>query len=348
MRYEEMSAGKKVCYTIVAWLLLLVTLGGVWYLNSDIPFCNKPDFTLTIFRYEFVSDIVNTVMLLLTAILIVGISETMTRLKRHASERVMCIALVMGLLISLDSDFAYSKFFEPGVYGCVYGMVAALIFMWAYLRELPYECFGSKEPWFLVTLWIIPVGLLAGFSGVNLGLMLFIFAIAATCYVSKVDHRVFAWMPIGAVSVLLGTVARVLLPAFPDMDFDKVIKEYGSVSELYLYGVGLLQRFFAYLLPAILVTLAVVALLKGVHNVVLGREVVYVLSAAAATLLFTVFVPRNEGLTTHQVIVLLILACAAMCLKMFEKKPAMKTYIYIGCGFLWLRAAYVILTALFI
>ena len=43
-----------------------------------------------------------------------------------------------------------------------------------------------------------------------------------------------------------------------------------------------------------------------------------------------------------------LLACAAMCLKLFEKRPAMKVYIYIGCGFLWLRAAWLICEGLFL
>lgn len=348
MRYEEMSTGKKVCYSIVAWLLLLITLGAVWYVNFVTPFEYEAKLALKVFRYEFVTDIVHTVMLLLTALLIVGISETMTRLKRHVSERVMCMAFVMGLLLSLDVSFKNSLFVEPGVFNYLYGMVAVLIFMWAYLREVPYDCFGSKEPWFFVTIWIIPVGLLAGFANRSVGLMLFIFAIVAIVYVKKVDHRVFAWMPVGAISVFLGFAARIMLPAYLQRNPASALNIFGPVSELYNYGIYELKSLFVSLCPAILVTLAVAALLKGVHNVTLGREVNYVLAAAAGVWLFTAFVPQNGGMSVYQVIVLLMLACAAMCLKLFEKRPAMKVYIYMGCGFLWLRAAFLICEELFL
>ncbi len=348
MRYEEMSTGKKVCYSIVAWLLLLVTLGAVWYVNFVTPFEYEAKLALKVFQYEFVTDIVHTVMLLLTALLIAGISETMTRLKRHVSERVMCMVFVMGLLLSMDVSFKNSLFVEPGVFNYLYGMVAVLIFMWAYLRELPYDCFGSKEPWFFVTLWIIPVGLLAGFANRSAGLMLFIFAIVAIAYVKKVDHRVFAWMPVGAISVFLGFAARIMLPAYLQKNPASALNVFGPVSELYNYGIYELKSLFVSLCPAILGTLAVAALLKGVHNVTLGREVNYVLAAAAGVWLFTAFVPQNGGMSVYQVIVLLMLACAAMCLKLFEKRPAMKVYIYVGCGFLWLRAAFLICEELFL
>ena len=348
MRYEEMSKGKRACYTTIAWILLLITLGAVWYVNFVTPFGQGAELALKVFQNELVADCVNTVMFLLTALLITGISETMTRLKRHASERVMCMALVMGALISLDVSMKTAIFEEAGVYNYLYAMVAVLVFMWAYLRELPYDCFGSKEPWLFVTIWIVPVGLVAGFANRGVGLMLFILAIAATRYVSKVDHRVFAWMPIGAVCVFLGFAARLMLPAYLEKNLSGALAVYGETSGLYKYGIWEAQELFASLLPALLVTFAVAALLKGVHNVALGREIAYVLTAAVATWIFTIFIPGNGGTSVYQVVVLLLLACAAMCLKLFEKRPAMKVYIYIGCGFLWLRAAWLICEGLFL
>ena len=348
MRYEELTKGKKALYTTIAWVLLVVTLGAVWYVNFVTPFGSGAELALKVFQNELVADSVNTVMLLLTALLITGISETMTRLKRCASERVMTMALIMGALVALDCSFKTSLFEEVGVYNYLYAMVAVLIFMWAYLRELPYDCFGSKEPWLFVTIWIIPVGLLAGFACRGMGLMLFILAIAAIRYATKVEHRVFAWMPIGAVCVFLGFVARLLLPAYLDKNLMSAISVYGETSELANYGIWAVREVFESLLPALLVTFAVAALLKGVHNVALGREIAYVLAAACGAWILTIFIPGNGGTAIYQVVVLLLLACAAMCLKLFEKRPAMKVYIYIGCGFLWLRAAWLICETLFL
>ncbi len=348
MRYEEMTKGKRALYTTIAWVLLVVTLGAVWYTNFVTPFGKGAEIALKVFQSELVADCVNTVMLLLTAILIAGISETMTRLKRHASERVMCMALVMGALLALDSSLKTSFIEEAGVYNYLYAMVAVLIFMWAYLRELPYDCFGSKEPWLFVTIWIIPVGLLAGFANRSVGLVLFVFAIVTITYVNKVEHRVFAWMPIGAVCVFLGFVARMLLPAYQDKNILSALTVYGDVSELPNYGIWAVKEVFVSLVPALLVTLSVAALLKGVHNVALGREIAYVLATACGTLILSILIPGNGGTAIYQVVVLLLLACAAMCLKLFEKRPAMKVYIYIGCGFLWLRAAWLICESLFL
>ncbi|SCX02704.1 hypothetical protein SAMN02910339_00441 [Lachnospiraceae bacterium YSD2013] len=348
MRYEEMTKGKRALYTTIAWILLVVTLGAVWYTNFVTPFGKGAEIALKVFQNELVADCVNTVMLLLTALLITGISETMTRLKRHASERVMCMALVMGALLALDSSLKTSFIEEAGVYNYLYAMVVVLIFMWAYLREIPYDCFGSKEPWLFVTIWIIPVGLLAGFANRSVGIVLFIFAIVTITYVNKVEHRVFAWMPIGAVCVFLGFVARMLLPAYLDRNILSALTVYGETSELPNYGIWAVKEVFVSLVPTLLVTLSVAALLKGVHNVALGREIAYVLATACGTWILTILIPGNGGTAIYQVVVLLLLACAAMCLKLFEKRPAMKVYIYIGCGFLWLRAAWLICESLFL
>lgn len=348
MRYEELSKGKKAFYTAVAWVLLIVTLGAAWYVNFVTPFGSGAEFALKIFQNNLVADCVNTAMLLLTALLITGISETMTRLKRTESERVMCMALLMGALIALDNSLKTSFFEEAGVYNYLYAMVAVLIFMWAYLREIPYDCFGSKEPWFFVTIWIIPVGLLAGFANRSVGLVLFIFAIVTITYVNKVEHRVFAWMPIGAICVFLGFVARMLLPAYLNKNMLSALTVYGDTSELANYGIWAAREVFVSLVPVLLVTLSVAALLKGVHNVALGREIAYVLATACGTWILTILIPGNDGTAIYQVVVLLLLACAAMCLKLFEKRPAMKIYIYIGCGFLWLRAAWLICESLFL
>ena len=88
-------------------------------------------------------------------------------------------------------------------------------------------------------------------------------------YVNKVEHRVFAWMPIGAVCVFLGFVARMLLPAYLDRNILSALTVYGETSELPNYGIWAVKEVFVSLVPTLLVTLSVAALLKGVHNVAL-------------------------------------------------------------------------------
>ena len=140
----------------------------------------------------------------------------------------------------------------------------------------------------------------------------------------------------------------MLLPVYLDKNILSALTVYGNTSELPNYGIWAAKEVFVSLVPALLVTLSVAALLKGVHNVALGREIAYVLATACGTWILTVLIPGNGGTATYQVVVLLLLACAAMCLKLFEKRPAMKAYIYIGCGFLWLRAAWLICESLFL
>ena len=332
-----MSKAKKVWYSIIAWLLLLSLTGAVWFVFSQTSYAE--DILVKVFHEaaDYVAYTVRTLLVLATAVLITGISETMTRLKRHLSERVMCIALSIILLLSLNLESVYGIFHTVNSYRNLYTMVAVLLFIWPYLREIPYDCFGSREPWFLVTLWIIPVGFAAGFGNRGLGPVMLGFAIATIIYVNKVSHRVFAWMPLGAVSVFLGVAARFMLPVYYTKDWTSPIWVYEEAIHT-SYGIEELPiEVFCYFAPTILVTFAVAVLLKGVHNVALGREIVYVITAGAAAGILCTAIPHRGSACMYPAGVLMILACAAMCLKLFEKRPAMKKYIYIGCAFFLLR-----------
>ncbi|MBO4679364.1 MAG: hypothetical protein J5626_06810 [Lachnospiraceae bacterium] len=338
MHYEDMSKAKKVWYSIIAWVLLLAVTGGVWYIyySGEGP-VEEPLRKLFPQGDYIVSSTLRTLLVLLTGIFITGISETMTRLKRHLSERVMCVAISVILLLSIDLENLYCLFETGSVYRYLYTMVAVLLFIWPYLREIPYDCFGSREPWLFITAWIIPVGFVAGFGNRSLGLVVIVFAIATIIYVNKVNHRVFAWMPLGAVSAFLGAAARFMLPVYYTKDIMSPIWVYEEASSLTDGVSDLLGGVFFYFAPAILVTLAIAALLKGVHNVPLGREIVYVLTAGAVSGVLAMLIPHRGLESMYNASVFIILACAAMCLKLFEKRPAMKKYIYIGSGFFLLR-----------
>ena len=340
MNYEDLSKGKKIWYGITAWVLLAVTTAGVWYVFFTSV--NRPKEllvkALSPEAARIVTVCIRTLLVLFTGVLVTGISETMTRIKRCLNERVMCTAIVTGLMLALDMESFSCIYNDHDVFRYLHTMVAVLLFMWVYLREIPYDCFGSREPWLFVTAWIIPVGFVAGFGNRSLGVVVIGFAVATIIYVNKVGHRAFAWMPLGAISAFLGVVARFFLPVYYTKNFMSIVKVYEEAASLLDNGVSdTIYGIFFELAPAILVTLVVVALLKGVHNVPLGPEVVYVLVAATAATVFSMLIPHRFTECMYPTIVLLVLACAAMCLKLFEKRPAMKLFVYIGSGYLWLR-----------
>lgn len=347
MHYEEMTKAAKIRYSIIAWVLLVTMAGGIWFLYFGSRF-HIPDIVENVLGDAawIVMVCFRALMVVLTAVLITGISETMTRIKRHLSERVMCTALCLIMLLSLNVESA-PLFVTATIYRYLYAMLAVLLFIWPYLREIPYDCFGSREPWFLITIWIIPVGFVAGFGNRAVGLVMVAFAIATIIYVNKVSHRVFAWMPIGAVSAFLGAVARFLLPIYYTKNYMSPIEVYKEAAAPYLNLGGLLSCLFYYLLPAILVTFAIVAVTKGAHNVALGREIVYVLTTAVVVSLCSAMIPQRSDESMYPAIVLFVLAYAAMSLKLFEKRPAMKKYFYMGCGFFLFRlVAFFVMLAL--
>ncbi len=338
--YEKMSKGKRVLYTLAAILMLAIIMAGVWYYNTLIRLKNGEEWCIRFLYDEKTADIVNTLIFLLLATVISLMCKTMSSIRLRFGETVMNIALVSGALIGFNQNIRESMFVHSGAYFYLFSTLVFFLFVWVYMREIPYDCFGSKEPLFAVGLWIIPLALLAGFGMYNMGPAAFVFAVITINYVKKVDHVIQPWMIEGIVFSAAGYVARVLFPMYETKNISSVLQQYGSWTGILGNINGLIITLFDSLMPAIIILVATVILAKGVHNISLGTEVTFILWIALVSFVMMIAVPRGEGSESIGIIALIVLVCNVLCRRINDKKPLMRIYIFGLSMIIWLNAVY--------
>lgn len=150
------------------------------------------------------------------------------------------------LIVALNANVKMSMFWQAGCVNYVYSSVWILAFLWPYLRQVE-EPEGSFLP--LVDMWILPLGLMAGWSNENMGPASLMTALAAVVYLVKgKGRRPSLWMISGLAACLAGSVLVVTAPG----NFVRA----AAVEKLPL-GAFLYDRFFSmlragadYLFPA--------------------------------------------------------------------------------------------------
>lgn len=321
-----MSKGKKVTVGIVSWVVILLVLAAVWYLNANIV-CDR----LNVLNKAPVSDmviaVVNTVLFALVALLTEGISNTITGMKESFVEKTVYVAMIFLLVLGFFK-YPIEGILTLNAFMVLFPLVTFLIIVWTYMREIPYDCFGSKEPLFAVGLWIIVLGLLTGFFSVALGITVFVFGIMATAYVKKVGHVVQPWMIVGIIAPVLGVAAGFLVPAFLKKNLGGIFDSYLVLDRYPEFGFFALDVILKDLVCPIAILVLLSIVIKGVYGSFVGRETTFVFIMAAVALASQIFEQTVESkslqVTTINSVVLLILAMVVISKKIFEKKASLK------------------------
>lgn len=150
---------------------------------------------------ELFADILNMIV---TCTLSFLICET------AGKRNVKYFCLSFFLLISLNTDIKQSMFWQSGAANYLYSTNWVLLFIFLYLRQVRNP--DAKQPWG-ITLWMIPLGLITGWSNENMGPASFAFCVMVLVYFGKLlKKKVPVWMWLGAVSSLCGSVMVIVAP----------------------------------------------------------------------------------------------------------------------------------------
>ena len=176
--------------------------GQVWHFHNWGGRCiTHGVLQLTLMSGELCADILNTLMTLLLAWMICVVAK-----RKSAGTFLMALTL----LLALNANMRMSMFWQAGVVNYVYSTVWILLFVWPYLCEWR-EDTTSQFP--LITLWMIPIGLMTGWSNENMGPTSLLLAVATMIYCKKWKRTaVKPWMIVGTVGALLGSILVVAAP----------------------------------------------------------------------------------------------------------------------------------------
>ncbi len=182
---------------------------------------------LTLMSGELAADILN-----LAATLLLGWMVCVTAGWR----KPFCFLCASSLIVALNANVKMSMFWQAGTVNYVYSSVWILAFLWPWLRQVEKPESGSLP---LVNLWILPLGLMAGWSNENMGPASLLTALAATVYLVKGQKRkACVWMVSGMGTCLLGSILVVAAPG----NFVRA-----SAVEKLPFGEWLYERFFSML-----------------------------------------------------------------------------------------------------
>lgn len=156
---------------------------------------------LTLMTGELSCDILNVIMTFLLAGMICILA---------GQKNVLFFLTASSLIIGLNPNIKMSMFWQSGTANYVYSTVWILLFIWAYIRHVKNPEAKSLP---LIPLWILPVGLMTGWSNENMGPASFLLSVCVMFYIRKyLNQKIPAWMYGGSAFCLAGCCMVILAP----------------------------------------------------------------------------------------------------------------------------------------
>lgn len=310
---------------------------------------------LTLLAGEQAADLLNVAVTLLLAGVICLVSE-------HRSLPAFFAAF--GMIFGLNANWKMSMFWQAGAANYLYITVFILLFAYCYLRELPDEgsffrrsrkagsegasqaeklpnepaCDGapiSKElP--LITLWIIPLGLLTGWSNENMGPALWVLSLVVILFTWKRTHTLKLWMIFGNLSCLAGSALCILAPGNFVRSAQSGETQFGLLWRLFLRCYGESRGALEYLFPVLLV-LIFVGILHGSKP---GRRNELLLFTALLSWGAFLLSPHYPDRASFGTMILCICVILSLAKKALEKRSNLAWPLWGAAVFIWLRGMY--------
>ena len=284
---------------------------------------------LTLLTGEQVADILNIIFTLLLAGSICLVAR-----QKHLGAFFGATAMVLGL----NANWKMSMFWQAGAANYLYITVFILLFVFCYLREVGEDTTVSPLPG--IVFWILPLGILAGWSNENMGPAVWLLSVAVILTTAKKKSRIPCWMLVGSVSALLGSIMVIVAPGNFVRSSQAPDREYGFLWRLFMrcYAEG--KATMEYLFPTLLVLAAVLLVGKCTLKIPIGRQNIYLLLLALLSWGAMVLSPHYPDRASFGTMVFLICVIISMTGKILEKRKDLLWPMWAGTVLIWLRGMY--------
>ncbi|MCM1542020.1 MAG: DUF6056 family protein [Blautia sp.] len=285
---------------------------------------------ITLLLGEYAADILNVAM---TALLS-GMVCVVARYKNLPS-----FWAAMAMILGLNANWKMSMFWQAGAANYLYITAFILLFIWCYLRELPE---GGEEPKHLrgITLWIVPLGILAGWSNENMGPTAWLLSLAVMALAVREKRRLSPWMVLGSLSCLVGSIMVIAAPGNFVRSAQVAENGYGFFWKCFLRGYAESTAAAVYLFPVLLVTGFMVILCKGVLKQPLGRRNLLLLAGALLSWGAMALSPHYPDRATFGTMVLLICVTLSLAGKVLSVRKDLAWMLWGLTALIWLRGMY--------
>lgn len=339
----------------------------VWhYLNWGGRSMTHTILQLTILCGETINNILNVVFTGFLAIIIYCIAVVLLRGEVASSGQktdlancaggtkgsmsaVFYIAVIMGMLHGLNPNWLMSMYWQSGSANYLYITVFILLFVFAYVRELPGYLSDIKagndttlsetKPLKGVTFWIVPVAVLSGWSNENMGPTVWVLSVFTIVCLMKMGRKIKAWMILGSIFSLAGSAMCILAPGnfvrSAQVDADKSVL-WKLVNRVYAESRAGVDYLYPALIFAFLLALAYYPVLKKK----LDLKTLVLFAMAVISWGAMVLSPHYPDRACFGTMIFLVIISVSLMLRLRKEAQGMKWWINAAAVLVWLRGMF--------
>lgn len=247
----------------------------------------------------------------------------------------------MSMTLGLNANWKMSMFWQAGAANYLYITVFILLYVFCYLREFSDggEDLNAK-PLPGITLWMIPLGILTGWSNENMGPAVWILSLLIILDTARKKKRIVLWMVLGNLSCLFGSIMLISAPGNFVRSSEVGDSQYGLFWRCYLRIYAESKAILEYLFPVLLVLGLSLIVGKCVLKISLGRRNNMLLFTALISWGGMILSPHYPDRATFGTMILLICVIVSMAGKIVRKQQDLSIPLFGVAALVWLRGMY--------
>ena len=290
---------------------------------------------LTLLAGEPAADLLNVVFTLLLAGAVCLVS---------GQRRLPAFFAALALPLGLNPNWRMSMFWQAGAANYLYITVFILGFLYCYLRELPEEKtegeISGKSGKCGINFWIIPLGLLAGWSNENMGPAVWVMSLIVIVLGLREGRRAKPWMITGNIACLTGCVFCIAAPGNFVRSLQAEEAGYGRMWKLFLRCYRECRAALDYLFPTLLILGSLWLICRCVLGEKIGRRNALLLFGALLSWGALILSPHYPDRAAFGTMILCICAALSLAGKILIRRQDLAWPLWFGAGLVWLRGMY--------
>lgn len=261
------------------------------------------------------------------------------------SKKTFTLFAVIGMMFGLNANWKMSMFWESGAANYLYMTIFLMLYAYCYLREISDESSDSKmdvpaKGLLGITVWIVPLGILAGWSNENMGPSLWVLSVMVMFLLWKEKRKIPVWMYLGSLACLMGSVMMILAPGNAVRSEQIKEGEFGTLWQIFLRCYGECKALLEFLFPVVLILLLLIIIKKAVLRKEIGRRTLLVIGVAALSFGAMILSPHYPDRATFGTMMFLIAACIMTAKDILKERSDLRWPLFGGAVFVWLRGMY--------